>query len=210
MGHALLVDVLPDFGEVASATFMHSAVHAAPESDHLPELEPAPDVDSIVAEAVDRAVRETEERLALAQAEGLIEVERRHAAELDALRKELGEKAGHRIADQFAEAERRMTELVMAGCARTLGQVMGDALKERSLEALAKAIRNAVRDDDAVRVRVSGPQSLYEPLLASLGTLAGRLDFDERPGFDAAVTIGDHVIETRIGEWAAAVEEILA
>lgn len=211
MARALLVDVLPDFGEVASAAFVHSATDPSLESvDHFDTEAAPPDVDALIATAVEKGIRETEERLALAQAEGLIEVERRHAAELDALRAELGDKAGRRIAEQFAALERQVTELVLAGCARTLGQVMGDALKDRSLDALAKAIRNAVRDDDAIRIRITAPQSLYEPLASALDTLAARIEFEERPGFDAIVNIGEHVIETRMGEWATAVEEILA
>ncbi|RWC36245.1 MAG: hypothetical protein EOS54_31095, partial [Mesorhizobium sp.] len=106
--------------------------------------------------------------------------------------------------------EARVTELVGATLARIIGGMVSDDLQKRSLDALARTIREAVADSEAVRIAVRGPLSLFETLAASLDTRASQLDFVESPGFDLAVVIDEAVFETRIAEWSASLSEVLS
>ena len=202
-----LADILPDFG--GGAQFMRADM-MSPQAVMAPEPVHVRDVEAEIAAAVEAARQEVEERLARQHAEEIIEIERRHAAEFDKVRAEFATGAGERIAGALSAMERQVTDRVMSSCARVLGQFMGDALKERSLESLEGAIRRAIRDNDSVRIAISGPHSLYEPIAAALGKDAGRIEFSESTGFDITVTVGDRIFETRLGEWSTSVEEILA
>ena len=90
------------------------------------------------------------------------------------------------------------------------GGLVSDDLQKRSLEALARTIGEAVADNEAVRIGVRGPLSLFETLKTALGPRAANLDFVEMPGFDLTVAIDEAVFETRIAEWSAALSEALS
>jgi hypothetical protein len=48
---------------------------------------------------------------------------------------------------------------------------------------------------------------MYEALCAALGETAERFDFSESASPDLSVRIDDSLLETRISEWSAAMEE---
>ena len=87
---------------------------------------------------------------------------------------------------------------------------LSDELAKRSLESLAQSIRAAVGDTEAVRIQVRGPQSLFETLQAALGERGGSFDYVEAPGLDLIVSIDGNLFETRLSEWAGAMQEILS
>lgn len=204
MARAQLADLLQDFGARPHAP---ARLSAAPSSG---AAAPAQDIDAILREAVAAAEAELALRLAGEHEAALAQAQQRHAAELDALQAGFAAQAAERIAGEMSRVEERVTELTLAATARILSQLMGDALKERSLAALGDVIRRALRDDDAVRIEVRGPRSIYEPLLAALGDRAAQLHYEETSGFDLTVAIGERLFETRLGEWAGLVGETLA
>lgn len=196
-----LADALPDFGECAAVLIVPSEP-----GHHAPAL---PDPEVIVS-AVTAAERALAARLSEAHAAELAATEERHAEQLAALEASLGEAASRRIHQAFGEAEGRICELMVETTARMLSHFMADAVKQRSIAAMEEALRRALADDEALRIRISGPRSLYEPLAGALGPRAVQLEFTEAPGFDLQVTIGERMLETRLGEWSSAVEEILS
>jgi hypothetical protein len=106
--------------------------------------------------------------------------------------------------------EARLCDLTTSATARILGSVLSDELCKRSLDGLARSIRAAIADAEAVRIQVRGPQSLFETLQAALGEGAGSFDFVEAPGLDLTVSIDGNLFETRLSEWSGAVQEILS
>jgi hypothetical protein len=205
-----LYDLLPDFGARKAHT-------EAPARSAHPFLEPAPtvaphivDIDAIVAERIAEARAEIEARLAAAhQAE--IEAERTaHAEKTDAFLSTLGGDVGAAIATHLQSLEERVNNLVGSQAARILGALMADDLQQRSLQSLARIVRDTINDAEAVRIRVSGPLSLYETLREALGSHARNLDFIEAPGFDLTVAVDDAVFETRMSEWSQALSEVLS
>lgn len=202
-----LADYLPDFG-IRSRSAAEPTVVAQP----APTLAqpPAPDVAGIVATEV--ALAEARLRAELTQAgDDALAAERdRHAAEMNELRAMLGSEAGGLITARMAEAEARISALATSAAARVLSVHLSDDLARRSVERLTEVVRQACEDREAVRIRIVGPQSLFEGLQAGLGAqLAERCDFAEAPGFDLTVAIDGALFETRLGEWSAAIGEAL-
>lgn len=199
MGGRALADYLLDFGSGPAPQ------PAQPLAAAEQPAQPQPDIQAIVAAEV--AITEARLRAEFAQtAEAMLADERaRHQAAIETLHAELGGAAGTRIAAEFAVAEARFTALVSDAAARILSAMLSDDLNRRSVERLAAAVRYAVADRDAVRIKVTGPQSLFESLDAALGPLAAQCDFTEAPGLDLSVAIDDALFETRFTEWSTTI-----
>jgi hypothetical protein len=206
MRSAALFDLLPDFGTRPKP----AEAAAKPVEQPVPEVVPLPDMGTIIAEAVARAEQEAEARLVAAhQAELTAQLEAKQA-ETDAFLQTLGGDIGAAVAARIDLMQAAVTDLVADQVARVVGGLLGEDLQKRSLAALANAVREAIGDTDAVRIRVSGPSSLYETLKTALGERAANLDFTDAPGFDLTVAIDDAVFETRMAEWSAALSEVLS
>jgi hypothetical protein len=203
-----LADVLPDFGP-RTARPAPVPGRLAPEPAPAPKA-PLPDVDALVAAAVARAEDALESRLAAEHAATLEAAGEAHAAECLRLQRELGEKAAAIIATRLDAMEQRIADTAAAAAARLLGSVLSDDLRRRSVESLARSIREAASDREAVRIRVHGPQSLFESLRDALGEDGAALDFAETASFDLTVSIDGSLLETRLGEWASVLAEALS
>jgi hypothetical protein len=197
-----LIDALPDFGKRGS--------HAGPVPAAMRTTPPEPDAASLVEARIALAEAAVADHLGKEYEAALAAEREAHAVELARLSETLGQQAGQLIDARFEEMERQIADMVSTTAARILGSVLSDDLQKRALKSLADSIRDAVRDREAVRIRVRGPRSLFEGLTASLGAARARVDFTEEPGFDLVAQIDGSLIETRMGEWAAALEKVLA
>lgn len=203
MSAAALLELLPDFGPVKERREPVPADAPHPST-------PQADIGQLIAEAVAEAEAALEARLTKAHENALATERQANADEAKAFLETLGTDVGVTIAARMDAIQAQLIELVSTTTARVIGGVLSKHLQERSLEALAGTIRNAMEDAEAVRIRVRGPISLFETLSASLGDRAGTLDFTEAPGFDLTVAIDDVVVETRMSEWSTALSEILS
>ena len=203
MSALALWDLLPDFGPAKSQA--EAPAHAAPM--HGPA---EPDIGTLIAEAVANAEAELEARLAEAHATQLAAVHEAAANESRAFMENLGADIGERIAARMDQLQDQVSQAIGAAAARTIGGLLSDALRERSLTALAESIGAALDDAEAIRIQVRGPAHLYEKLGAMLGDRTKNLDFSEAPGFDLTVSINETVIETRMSEWSTALSEMLS
>jgi hypothetical protein len=200
-----LSDLLPDFG--TRPPRLEAAVKPRDVA-----VQPAPqvDTDTLVRAAVARAEAALEGRLAT-EHRAALEAERdAHAEETRAFLSALGDDVGRTIAAQMESFEKHVVDVVGGQVSRILGAMLADDLQQRSLAALAGIVRETIGDAEAMRVRVAGPLSLYEPLREALGPRGRNLDFVETPGFDLTVTMDDAVVETRMAEWSQALSEILS
>lgn len=198
-----LFDVLEDFGARQQPAGSPSA--------RQPEVAatPRPSIDEIVRAEVARAEAAQEERLSLAHAAEMEALRQEHAAAMDAMLRRIGETAGETIALRLGEMEERVSQQAATSAARILGSVLSDELQQRSMESLAKSIRDALAGREAARIEIRGPQSLLGALQVALGERSGSFGFVEAPGFDLSVTIDGNVFETRLSEWSAVLSEIL-
>ncbi len=208
MRAASVFDLLPDFSSHAA----RPVPNKAPDIRHdTAESAPPPvTVEALVAEAVAKAEAALADRLAAGHQEEMEALRRSEAEKTTVFMQSLGRDMGESIAAAIDAMELRLTETIGGTVARMLGGVLGDDLCKRSIDALVRTIGEAVGDTEAIRIGVSGPLSLFEPLKAALGTHAAGLDFSEAQGFDLTVSIDDVVFETRMSEWAAALSEVLS
>lgn len=217
MASSALANALKDFGArphentAAAASPPGLAVSdiGLPTLSDIPALGPV-DTDALVAEAVAAAEAAMAERLEQQHAEALETERARHAEELAALQQRFAEDASARILASIEDMEKRVVELTTTVTARILGVALTDDVRQRSVERLASVIREALDDDEAVRIRVRGSLPLYEALKEKLPKYADQLDFTETVDFDISVTIDDSVFETRLAEWSTALSEALS
>jgi hypothetical protein len=214
MAALALFDVLTDFGKRPQRTgapqpSAEQRQDASSVAFSTPAA-PPPDLSEIIAAEVTRAERALEQRLSLAH-EAALEAERQaHSAEIETLMRRFGGEAGELITAQITEMESRLGDLTTSATARILGGFLSEELARRSLDALARAIRDAVGDAEAVRIQVRGPQSLFETLQSAFGDRAGSFDYVEAPGLDLTVSIDGNLFETRLSEWSGVMQEILS
>lgn len=209
MTRLALADYLTDFGTAPAIARLVEIVAPAAQSSVAPPP-PAPDVDSLVAAEV--ALVEARLRNEMREAaEAALSVERaRHEVQIAEMQNALGAEAGAKIAAALQAAESRLASLATTATARILSSFLSDELARRSVEQLAVRIRDTLSDRDAVRIKVAGPQSLFESLERALGPLAAQCDFTEAAGFDITVSIDGALFETRLAEWAAQIGETLS
>jgi len=204
MSAAALWDFLPDFGR-SNDNARHEPVDASAEARVA-----APDVDALIAQAVFRAEAELGERMAQEHAAQLA-VERENAAlEAQALLQSLGTDLGELVSARMDQVQDQLCEAMGAAAARTIGGVLTETLRERSLAELARTVATTLADTETMRIEVRGPAHLFETFSRMLGDRAGRLAFTEAPGFDLTVSIDETVIETRMNEWSAALSGMLS
>lgn len=204
MGSPALADLLLDFAARPRPAATPSIAAARVEMPKLAPLPEPPDVDALIADAVGRAEAELAARLAAMYDERAAEDRERHEAELAALRSTLAVEFGARITAEIGELEKRTVDAATSVTARILGQIVNDDIAVRAVAALARSIRDAIADSDTIRIRVSGPQSLFMPLAAAMGDHARHLEFVETEGYDLNVVVDETLFETRIAEWSTA------
>ncbi|PLP56968.1 hypothetical protein CYK37_22230 [Mesorhizobium loti] len=208
MRQASLSDLLPDFG--APSLHGGAPAHALAESPTFADGPPAIDIDKLIAMAVAKAEDALETKLTAAFADQ-IEAERRTMAEeARALTEGLGGEIGQAVDQRMQQMEQHLHDLMGDAVARIIGGLLSDDLQKRSLLALEKVIRDTLADNEAARISIRGPLSLYEPLKATLGKRAASLDFAEATTVDLTLVVNETVVETRISEWSAALSEVLS
>lgn len=202
---AALFERLTDFAPHAPAEVETEAAKAS----EYPRAVPEPDIPAIVAAAVAEAEDALTAHLT-GEHEAALEAEReRHAAEIAELGARIGAETGTAIAAAMGEMEARVAHLATDAAARIIAGLVSDDIQTRSIQALATAILAAIADSDAVRIKVSGPQFMFDALAVAMGNRAENIDFTESMGFDLSVSIDDNLFETRLGEWSAALSETL-
>jgi hypothetical protein len=217
MASNALANALKDFGDLrgrVAEPFSANPAGYAPDfampafgDDARQDVE---DTETLIADAVAQAEAALTERLAQEHEQALEAERERHVQEIAALDLRFAEDASARIASGITEMENRVVELTSAVTARLVGMVLSDDLRDRSIARLAETIREAMRDNDAVRIRVRGSQSMFEALQGKLPKHGEHLEFTESAGLDLSVAIDESVFETRLAEWSAALAEALA
>jgi hypothetical protein len=217
MASSALAKALKDFGArplesvgvfTPTPTFAVSDA-GGPTVPHFPAFDPF-DTDTLVADAVTAAEADLTERLERQHAEALETQRAQHAEEIATLQQRFAEEASGLILKSIESMEQRVVDLTTGVTARILGAVLTDDVRERSIERLGSVIRDALDDEEAVRIRVRGSLPLYEALKERLPKYADQLDFTETVDFDISVAIDDSVFETRLAEWSTALSEALS
>ena len=204
-----LSDLLPDFGSRDNGGPAQSPV-VKPEPVMEPLQTPTVDTSKLIAEEVAKAEAALTERLS-AIYEATLQAERdNHAAERDELSRNLGSEAAALIEARLAAMDEQLLAVTTTAVARILGALLTDEIRKRAIDALSAKVREALRESEAVKIRVLGPQSLWEALSTALGDYSGNIEFTERASFDLTVSIDSSLYETRLSEWSAELAGVLA
>jgi hypothetical protein len=204
-----LSDLLPDFGSRGDGRPAQSPV-VTPGSVMEPLQTTAVDASKLVAEEVAKAEAALTERLSSIY-EATLQAERdNHAAERDELRRGLGSEAAALIEARLATMEEQLLAVTTSAVARILGGLLTDEIQTRAIDALSAKIGEALRESEAVRIKVFGPQSLWEALSTVLGDRSAEIEFTEQASFDLTVAIDGSLYETRLSEWSAELAGVLA
>lgn len=201
-----LADMLADFGKRPQQPprAAPSEVGASAKPD-----KPEPDMEALLADERARTEKSVTESLTAEHETALTALREAHAAEIAEIERRHGEEAGARIEAGLGEIEARVSETVTGTVARILGPIVSEEVLKRSIDELAKAIGEALEDADAVTIRVSGPSSLFSALAEKLGGKSKHLRHRETDGIDLTVDVNGSLIETRLTEWQAIVNEVL-
>ena len=203
-----IADFLPDFApppRPAPAAVILPMRNEPPAPAPHPQPQPAPvDVDAIVADAVAKAEADLGRRLEALYEERAAEDRASHEEEMAALRATLSVELAGKTAAALSSLELKAIEEATAVCARILSQIVDEDVRSRAVAALAGSVRGAVSDADTIRIRVSGPQSLFMPFAAAMGDHARHLEFTESESYDLTVSLDETLFETRLAEWSSA------
>ncbi len=164
---------------------------------------PTRDTEIMIAQALDKG---RNEGWAAAEAawEDKLRVEREQFQEqLAAARAEWARTEGEALAGAMHTAFDAMQSRLSAALARTLTPFLEQAQRQRSLAALADAVRTLAETTRHELIEISASDDLATALASHLGDLAASVRFVPGAGPDVRVVADDTVIETRLADWAA-------
>lgn len=145
--------------------------------------------------ADDRSAPDEDDEIAILAAQ--------HQRELEAVRSEFGETVAERISVGLKALEQQLLDGIATEVAQILAPILGEQARASSVAAFVEALRGALAEPGAVSISVEGPADLLAQVEKALEGNNGRLEFKEADQTDLRARLGDSVITTRLGEWAA-------
>jgi hypothetical protein len=94
--------------------------------------------------------------------------------------------------------------------ARVLKPFVGAALRRQAMADLVQSLKVLLARDGAAAVSVCGPPDLLEVLQARLEGSIADVTYHPDEGCDLRVTVGNTLLETRLGAWIAKIGEAAA
>jgi hypothetical protein len=209
MAAAALADILTDFGQPERRLSRPPEI-AASAAGARPEPSAGTDIDALLTAERRKTEAAVTARLEERFQATLVAEHEAHAREKEDILAAAGEAMAGRMLARLDEMEEKLVALTGAATARILTSVVSDDIRKRSVEELARTIRKAAGDDEAIRIRVRGPQALFAALAENLGDWAVHLEHVESAETDITVDINETMFETRFGEWSASLVEALS
>jgi hypothetical protein len=144
----------------------------------------------------------------------LAEQHEAHARELAAARLAWATGEAQRLADALASGLRDLEARIADAAARALVPILRAEVGRQAVDALGAELGLLLGRDGGVNLDISGPEDLIEALRAHLadGSAGKAVRVTYRPGGgpDIRIAAGETILETRLGAWAAKIEEALA
>jgi hypothetical protein len=130
-----------------------------------------------------------------------------HRKELASARDAWVQLEGGRLAEQLVKGLEELEARLADTTARILKPFLATELHRRAIDDLVESLTVIRARDKATVIDVSGAADLLEALRTRL---AGKLDnvtYHPSQACDVRVTVGQTVLETRLGAWMARIEE---
>ena len=137
----------------------------------------------------------------------LEELDALHRKELSSAREAWAQLESERLAEQlvkgFSELEARLADTT----ARILKPFLAAELHRRAIADLAESLTALRAQEKTAVIDVSGAADLLQALRARLEGKLDNVAYRPSQGSDVRVTVGETVVQTRIGAWMARIEE---
>lgn len=202
---ASLARFLPDF-ELSGMRAFQSALR---DGDASP-IESATDIDAVGAQARAEGAAQARAELSRQHALERDADERRHQAQLAALRAEMETLAAQTIPGAIAARSAEIADQIASDVAAVLTPLVDAAVRQRILEGLAGEIKSALELENAGQIYVSGPEDLVSALRDILGGDAEKFAIRQADGVDMEIEVDRTRFVSRIADWSKALAEGLA
>lgn len=139
----------------------------------------------------------------------LEQLETAHRTQLASAREAWARQEGERLADQLGTGLEALEVRMAESTARILKPFLAAELQRKAIADLGETLMVLRAQDRAAVISVCGAADLLDAMRARL---EGRLDnvaYHPNQVSDVRVTIGETVLETRIGAWMARIEEAM-
>ena len=84
---------------------------------------------------------------------------------------------------------------------------MAAAVRRQAIAELQEQLHALLAGNEATRFTVSGPPDLLEALRSQLDAAGVAVTYEPGQQCDVRVSVGETVLETRLGAWMAKIEE---
>jgi hypothetical protein len=137
----------------------------------------------------------------------LEEWEALHRKELASAREAWTHQEGGRLAEQLVKGLEELEARLADTTARILKPFLAEELQRRAIADLVESLTVLRTQDKAAVISVSGAADLLEALRARLDGKFDNVAYHPSQTCDIRVTVGQTVLESRVGAWMARIEE---
>ena len=137
----------------------------------------------------------------------LEEQEASHRNELFSARQAWARLESERLAEQLVKGLEELEARLAGTMARILKPFLAAELHRRAIVDLAESLTVLRTQEKAAVIGVSGAADLLEALRARLEGKFDNVTFHPSEACDVRVTVGQTVLETRVGAWMTRIEE---
>ncbi len=197
----------PDLDDLGRAPALSTGVVAInPPAPAAPRV----DVEAERREAFEEGRLQAEKELGAAHTAAIVELEERHAAEMEALKTRCENEIAAMIFDRFSDMGSQLADLYGGQVARALMPVLEASLVEKAVAGLGRLVSQTIAHGEACKITVKGPTTLFEALKTHLTDETLIFRHIETADIDLSVEFGDSILVTRMAAWADTVRKVLA
>ncbi|MDQ0319163.1 hypothetical protein QO002_001301 [Pararhizobium capsulatum DSM 1112] len=175
-----------------------------------PSPQPKIDLEAERREAFEEGRIHAEKELGALHTAALVEIEERHAAEMEALKSRCENEVAAMIFDRFSDMGSQLADLFGDQVARALVPVIEASLVEKAVADLGRLVGQTIAHGEACKITVKGPVALFEALKTHLTDETLIFRHIETADIDLSVEFGDSILVTRMAAWADTVRKVLA
>jgi len=171
--------------------------------------EPAPDLDTVRREAYAEGHEAAASELSARHEDEMAALATHHEEAMKALRDEHEALLAAILSERLAALTDELSRSVTEATAQVILPFLGEVVARRAVEDLAGALKSALDEGDAGRVKIRGTESMFHRLSAQMGEKAALLDFEMSDAMDLTAEFGSSVLVTRLGAFAAGLEKVM-
>lgn len=197
---AVFAEFLEDFGSPVSMTSLPAISSAASE-----QAEQA-GISEVELEMAKAAAHEEGYNAAKAELQAQFDAQlsaasTEHMAQMDALKTEIGQSMLQQLTHGLTEQVSEYSNKITSDVTQILNQLIDQTLVERSVSELAQTVKNALADNDTLKMKLSGPSHMLELIAKELEQQFSQLEVVETDAAELSVSFDDEFLSTKLNQW---------